>query len=49
MHTEIWWVRGHYEDSYEWEDNINMDIRETGLNGLDSSALGWGLVKFVCS
>jgi hypothetical protein len=40
MHTGYWWEsqkeRGHWEDPRRrWVDNIKMDLREIGWDGMD--------------
>jgi hypothetical protein len=39
MHIIFWWrsykERDQYEDKRKWDDNINMDLTETGWGGMD--------------
>jgi hypothetical protein len=39
MHIGYWWElqkeRDHWEDQDRWVDNIKMDLREIGWNGMD--------------
>jgi hypothetical protein len=45
-------VRGHWEDSHRWEDNVKMGLREVGIDGskwirLTQDRVQWR--AFVCT
>jgi hypothetical protein len=47
MHVGYWWerqkVRDHWEDlDVRWVDNIKMDLREIGFDGIDWIDLAQG-------
>jgi len=57
VHKKFWLEnlkeRDHWEDTCRWEDNIRMDLRETGWEGVDWIHLGqdrgqwWVLVNML--